>query len=477
MEIAKENLISFTELVNPEYNAAWFHEEIADRLQGALRDLEKGISRRIIIEMPPRHGKTELATINFPAWILGHHPDWPIITASYSSELAVKFGFKTRDIMLNPVYGEIFKTKIRDDSKAKGNWITPEGGGYLSAGVGGSITGSGFRVGIIDDPFKNREQAESSVYRDSIWDWFTSTFMTRQDGVSLIIVINTRWHLDDLVARIENRESEARKLNKPYYDKWEYITYKAIAEEKDEHRDIGDPLWPERFTLSMLLEAKERSFYDFAALYQQTPIPAGHQEFKKEWIKVATPEMLRGKTLTYYTTIDPAIGEGQESDNSGVLTVGKERSGPNWYRIEETAGHLNPLQLIDAIFYHQKKYRSSVWLETIAYQKSLMYFIEEEKRKREQYFIMNELKNNRTQAKTARIRGLVPLYASGVIYHGEADQEYEKELLEFPYGKHDDRLDCMASMLEAMLPTQYEESGPIRSSVVTNQSLDPYYTE
>ena len=356
----------------------------------------------------------------------------------------------------------------------KGNWITPQGGGYLSAGVGGSITGAGFKIGIIDDPFKNREEAESIVIRNKVWDWFTSTFMTRQQGATLIVVINTRWHLDDLVARIENQENEARKLNKPYYDKWDYITFKAIAEEPDKHRKIGDPLWPERFTLSMLMEAKERSFYDFSALYQQTPIPAGHQEFKKEWLRVATPEMLRRKQLIYYTTIDPAVSEGQESDNNVVLTVGKERGGPDWYRTEETAGHLNPLQLIDAIFYHQKKYRSSVWLESIAYQKSLVYFIEEEKRKREQYFIVNELKNNRTQAKTGRIRGLIPLYASGVVYHMEGDSEYEKELLEFPYGKHDDRIDAMASMLEAMQPTQYEEDGPIRSVVVSNQELDPY---
>jgi len=118
--------------------------------------------------------------------------------------------------------------------------------------------------------------------------------------------------------------------------------------------------------------------------------------------------------------------------------------------IEETAGHLDPLQTIDAIFYHQQKYRSEVFLETVAYQKSLKYFLEEEQRRRQIYFLVNELKRNTTTNKEIRIRGLVPLYKAGVIFHRKSDTELERELLQFPQGKHDDRIDALASHLEAI---------------------------
>ena len=169
---ARKNLIDFSIATDPKYQDTWFHENLADILQEAMHKVERGEDVRIIITMPPRHGKSEIATKKFPAWILGEHPDWPVIVSSYSGDLAVEFGQGTKDIMQSPEYGTIFSTRLRADTQAKGNWKTEQDGGYTAVGVGGAITGKGFKIGIIDDPFKNREEADSETIRDSRWSWY-----------------------------------------------------------------------------------------------------------------------------------------------------------------------------------------------------------------------------------------------------------------------------------------------------------------
>lgn len=416
--------------------------------------------------MPPQHGKSEEATINFPSWVLGHHPEWPIITASYTSDLAVKFGYKTRDIMHSAIYQEIFKTKIRDDSRAKGNWLTEEGGGYMARGIGGSTTGSGFKIGIIDDPFKDRQEAESLTIRDRVWDWYTSVFMTRQQGPTMIVVINTRWHLDDLVARIEKLESNGG-------DQFEYLTFPAIAEQDEKNRKKGEALWPEKFPTSFLEAAKARSFYDFSSLYQQHPISQEHQVFKAERFQYFNDNDIKFRTFDFYTLIDPAISDAEGADEWVVLTIGKEKTSPNIYRLEESTGKGNPDRMLEAIFYHQGKYNSKVWLETISFQKILKRDIKEMQRQKQQYFQVRELKHAKNKTKVGRIQALVPLYEAGVIFHRYDDKGYEEQLLEFPFGRHDDRIDAMSFLNEALFgsPTDFEGDFALPRKHVL---IDPY---
>ena len=453
-----DDFLSFCEIVEPDYQVNWHHEIIAQKLQEGYEKLLKGISSRIIIEVPPRHGKSKEATILFPAWALGKSPEWPVIVASYSGDLAEKFGLLTRDIMSqNSNYQLLFNTRLRTDTKAKANWMTQKGGGYTAVGVGGPITGKGFKIGIIDDPIKNREEADSETMREKIWNWWTSTFYTRQDGASMIAVIMTRWHCDDLVARIEAQELEREKAGEKNYDVWDYITFPAIAEENEEFRKKGEPLWPSRFSKEQLKETENTlGPYDWSSLYQQNPIPSGKQEFKKIWYRYYEPQHIIGRNLDYYTVLDLG-GEEEDNDETAVLTVGKEKGSPFWYRMEETAGIMNPDEALDALFYHRKTYKSNVWLEPNDIRR-LGYWIKEKQRKENNYFTINELKQNQKTAKKTRIRGLIPLYASGAIYHKKSDEVYEKQLDVFPYGKHDDRIDVMASMLEAInAPTQYED--------------------
>lgn len=446
--LSREFLIPFAQVIDHKYKVNWHHDLIARAIEEATKTVESGKQARIILELPPRHGKSDLASIKAPAWILGKHPDWPVIIASYSADLAIGFGQATRDVMTEDEYKFIFNTRLRTDAKAKGNWLTDQRGGYTASGVGGTITGKGFKVGIVDDPIKNREEADSEVIREKIWKWWTSTFLTRQnEEANAIIVIATRWHREDLIGKLVEQMENAKKEGRPH-DNWKVIRLPAIAEEDEEHRKKGEPLWPERFSLEWLTRTKENvGVSDWAALYQQTPILLENQEFREHYFRYYNEEDIKDKNLIHKTTVDPAISKEDHADNSVVNTTGKSLEDPNFYVREESAGKMDPLQLIDAIFYHQQKYRSDVYVETVAYQKSLKYFIEEEMRRRQIYFNIYELKG--TRKKEERIRGLIPLYKTGVIHHHRSMKELEIELLTFPQGKHDDRADALAYQIEA----------------------------
>lgn len=455
--MGRSNLVSFCQLTDPRYLANWHHEVIGYQLQEAYNRVQKGERVRIILEVPPRHGKSELATKKFPAWCLGNDPTIPFIITSYAADLAESFGQGTKDIMISQEYSSLFpNTTLRKDTKAKGNWMTTKGGSYLAVGVGGPITGKGAKICVIDDPIKNREEAESPTQRQKIWDWYTSTLYTRLEGAGAIILIMTRWHTDDLVGRLLEQQNENIAEGKPS-ENWERIKFPAIADQDSEAnpvdpREEGDALWPDKFDLATLENIKKNSIYDWVSLYQQEPIAAATQEFKTEYFKHWKEEDLEYKQLRYTTTVDPAISQKSSADNSVILTVGKEVNGPNWHRVREDAGKYTPKQIIDLVFKHQSEYKSEVGIETVAFQKALRYMIDEEQRRREQYFTIHELKSN--TAKQLRIRGLLPLYQNGVIWHMPTDTEYEHEAMTFPKGKHDDRIDAMAMQLDMVANTR-----------------------
>lgn len=450
---AMNSLINFAQLIDKKYKPNWHHEEIANAIERAYDKVKAGGRARIILELPPRHGKSRLATEITPAWLLAKDPAMPIIVSAHTAQLAERFGLRSKMIMTSEEYEQLFPhIRLRKDSKAKANWMTNKGGQYIGVGVGGSITGQGAVFAIVDDPIKNREEAESGVYREKIWDWFTSTLYTRLEGPGAVIVIMTRWHTDDLVGRLLAKQREDEEAGKEHYDQWEVIRFPAIAEEDEKYRKVGEPLWKDKFSVEDLEVIKNLNLYDWHSLYQQNPIHSATQEFRQEMFKTYKPEDIKDIYLAHYTFVDPAISVKQGADNSVVLTIGKEVYGPRWFRIREDAGRFSPDKLVDLIFQHQEEYKSNVFIETIAFQEALKYSVLEEQRKREKYFVINELKPR--GSKELRIRGLLPLYTNGVIYHLPTDYEYERELVEFPRGKHDDRADAMSFGLVAVKNTQ-----------------------
>jgi len=467
-------LIPFCLAVDPVYQVNWHLEEIAAKLEKALEDLvERDISTNIIIEMPPRHGKSDIATQKFPAWVLGKFPDLPIIVTSYASDLAEGFGLKTRDLLELDEYQAHFDTRLRSDVKARARWLTlkrgpevdgefemvPALGSYTAVGIGGTITGRGYKIGIIDDPHKNRQEADSDLMRENVWNWYKSTFRTRQEGSAIKIIIMQRWHMKDLVGMVLQQERDDLAAGEKEIDRWEVIRFPAIAEHDEQYRKKGEALWPWKFDLSKLKKTKAAlGPYDWEALYQQNPIPSEKQEFKEEWIQYYEPHELVGKTLDTKATVDLAIGEKQIHDETSVVPVSKEREQPYWYVRPTETGHFDPGVTIDKIFETVKLYRSPIGLESVQYQKALKYFILDRQRKDEFYFDVYELKKNQDTSKEVRIRGLIPLMKAGVIkFLRGTHEKLVRQMLAFPQGEHDDELDALASHLEMWNTTAYEE--------------------
>lgn len=483
VEAARRDLLAFAQLVNPAYVPEPFHVRIAEALERALRAATTGGKARLILSVPPRSGKSELASVLLPAWALGRDPRAQFILSTYGAELAEVMGRKARDVMSAPEYAACFPgVSLREDQKAKAKWLVEyrgkngetrrDGGGYTAVGVGGALTGIGARVIIVDDPFKSREEAESPRERERVWDYYRSTLYSRLEGAGAVIVIMQRWHGDDLVGRL--LAEQAAKGAGPG-DEWEVVNFPAIAEEDEVDpetgeiwRREGEPLWPSKFPLAVLENIRATmSEYNWQSQYQQKPIPRETQEFKPELFKVwdaAEVEKLRfAGRLRYATAVDPAISQSRAADSTVVLTVAKEIGGPRIFRIREDAGRYTPSQTVDLIFSHQLEFGSDVGIECVAYQRALKYAVTEEQRRRERYFPVVELKA--TGDKATRVRGLLPLYAAGVVSHMPGDRAYEAEALQFPNGKHDDRLDAMAHTLQMVGNTSYARAKTVRSKI------------
>lgn len=287
---ARAGLLAFAQYTNPSYVPAPHHARIAEKLEA----VERGEIKRLMICMPPRHGKSELASRRFPAWFLGRNPGQPIIAASYNSELAGDFGREVRNIVDAPEFRALFDVRLAQDSKAANRWHTDKGGAYVAAGVGTAITGRGAKILLIDDPFKDREEADSEIRRQRVKDWYTSTAYTRLMPGGAVIVIQTRWHDDDLAGWLL---SEAERGG----DQWDVLSLPAIAHD-------NAPLWPEWYPLERLEQIRAvLPARDWNALYQQNPIPDDGDYFKADWFAEYETQP---KQLNIYGASDYAVTDG-----------------------------------------------------------------------------------------------------------------------------------------------------------------------
>jgi predicted phage terminase large subunit-like protein len=292
----------------------WIAYPYLDLLDFALSDLAfSDTPRNLLINMPPRHGKSTLASRYFPAWYTGHFPDRRVLLASYEGNFAASWGTKAMDEA--KAWGEyLFGIKVRMDVCAASNWqYQGREGGMSTAGVGGPFTGKGGHVLIVDDPIKNDQEARSLARRDLVWDWFTSTALTRLEPNGSIIIIQTRWNEDDLTGRILK---EMGHLN------FNVLSFPAVAEDEDVlGREKGRALCPERFD-EVALAAIKRSIGDywFGALYQQRPRPEGGNIFKESWFNryVGEPP---GDLIRRLQIIDSAHKTKKENDYSTITTL------------------------------------------------------------------------------------------------------------------------------------------------------------
>lgn len=292
--LARRTLLDFTTYTFADYEVNWHHRVIAERLDRVLTRT----TRRLMLIVPPQNGKSELVSRRFPAYVFGKAPDTRMIACSYNAGLAQDMSRDVQKIMSTNEYRKLFQsTKLAEarfevdpdtgrrthaEKRTMNQFdIVGQRGVYHATGIDGTITGKTADIGLIDDPVKNRAEAESEVYRDRVWENYKSGFSTRQFGdQGAIVLCMTRWHEDDLAGRL-------LKLAKdnPDADQWEVLCIPAIAEviQVFDPRQPGDALWPTRYPLVEL--AKRRAFgeYDFAALYQGRPAPSGGGLFKAEW--------------------------------------------------------------------------------------------------------------------------------------------------------------------------------------------------
>lgn len=437
---ARNSLIAFEIATDPKYTPNWHHKLVAKELEHIEKYGDKDY-KILIIDEPPRHGKSQQVSIDFPAWYLGRNPTKEIIISSYSGELAQDFGGKTREKVNSGAYEAIFpEVKLKEDEKARGRWRTQPGGSYTAVGVGGPITGRGANIAIVDDPIKNREEAESELMRKKLWDWFTSTLYTRLEPNGVVIIMHTRWHTGDLVGMILSSPELSQRVK--------HIHLPAISGKDDPYREFNVPLWKERFDLNSLHEIKQTvGPYDWAALYQGNPILTENQEFKTEWIRTTTEMQILAMNCRRFLTIDTAMSKKTHADYTGFCdnSVNQE----NFWHLRAWGARLSPEELINTIFsLHKTNNYEAIGIEKTAYLDGLKPYLDSEMRKRGIFLPLVELKHNQT-SKDVRIRGLIPRYASGSIFHvqGQCDT-LEKEQVEFPNGTHDDVLDATAYQLQ-----------------------------
>lgn len=423
-DFASARLISYAAFQYPRYQAAAHHKLIARKLEA----VERGEIKRLMVSMPPRHGKSMLASEFLPAWYLGRNPDKYVIAASYAQELAEDFGRKVRNQLADPAFDVIFpQCRICEDSTSAKRFNTKQGGSYFAVGVGGPITGRGAHLLLIDDPVKNREDAESETIRAKTWDWYTSTAYTRLMPNAAVVLIMTRWHEDDLAGRI---------LREHAHEGWELLCLPAISDNK--------ALWPEHYNLDDLDKIRRTiGVRDWTALYQQEPTPEEGNYFKREWLRFYDPDQLP-KHLRYYGASDYAV-----TSDGGDFTchiVGGVDPDDNIYIPPAGLwrGQKDSLTWVDSLIAMIQQYKPDSWAEEGGQIKAALGPLIDKRQKETGAWCYRESFPTRGD-KAVRAQSIRGRMAQGRVYLPKGVawvDDFVAELMQFPAGRNDDQVDA-----------------------------------
>lgn len=448
---AAENLIEFTEYTYDRYRTAPHHRIIAAQLER----VERGEIDRLMLLVPPRHGKSELASIRFPAYLLGRQPHKQFLSVSATAELASDFGRVVKNTIDSPEYRAVFDTRLAEDSQAKGKWHTSAGGVYYAVGIGGSVMGRGGDCVLIDDPYANMADALSEVTRKKVWDFYTGTVYNRLMPGGAIVVINHRMHEDDLCGQLLAQQTAGG-------DKWEVVELPAI-------NDTGAALWPDAYPLPALERIRKNSQARFwSALYMQHPAPQEGDYFKTDWLRPYDKAPAR-ETLRIYGGSDYAV-----TQNGGDWTV-------------HAVVGIDPESRMYLLDLWRKQAASDVWVEAfcdlVKFWKPMGWaeetgqiksgvgpFLEKRQRERSAYVAREQFPTRGDKAIRAQsIRGRMALNGLYVPINAPWYADLRSELLSFPAGKHDDQVDALGlvgQLLDRMIKGEpaKEEAAPIRGA-------------
>lgn len=444
-ELARRYYLPFVQMFNPEYEAGWVHKDVCRRLEKFSQEVADKKSPRLMLFMPPRHGKSQLTSKTFAAWHLGHYPGHEFMACSYSASLSMGFSRNVRSIIRDPQYQRMFETRLDPDSQSAEAWLTTDGGGFVAAGVGGAITGKGAHILLIDDPVKNREDADSETSRQTTKDWYTSTAYTRLAPGGGVIVIMTRWHDDDLAGWLLELQ------NKGEGDEWDVVVYPAIAEADEQFRNAGEALHPERYDLKRLSKIQRAlggpTGRDWVALYQQKPVADEGSYIKKDMIHYyRSAELPDPKTLKYYQAWDLAIGLKEYNDWSVGITVGMCPQRKLWL-VDLRRFKKDSLGIVDEILNaHQKWNPEMVGIERGQIELAIGPLLERRIAERSQWSFSYEPLKPGKRDKPLRGRAMQGLMQQGMVLLPE-DKSWTpglvNELLRFPSAVHDDQVDAL----------------------------------
>lgn len=417
-----------------------------DVLDDALMKVSEGEIKRLIVTMPPRHGKSERVSRKFPAWHIGRNPNDEIILASYSIDLSRGFSRIARDTLSGNV--GVFDTEVDANNKSSESWgISDHRGGLHAAGVGGPITGKGARIAIIDDPVKNAEEADSETMREKIWEWYTSTLYTRLTPDGRIVVVMTRWHEDDLVGRLLKKEADEIAEGSHKGERWTVINFPALAEKDDYlNRPEGEPLWPEHgFDKERMEQIKvDVGSRVFNALYQQRPAAADGNMLKREWWRYYD-HLNPPPFASMLISVDAAFKDEEDNDYVVIQVWGKNEA--NMYLVDQTRAKMNFPATIQSIRNMVAKYPMAVLkvIEDKANGSAIIQTLQNE--------IGGIVPVNPEGGKVSRVNAVSAYIESGNVYLPRSTwiNDFVEEAASFPTGKHDDQVDAMSQALHRFI--------------------------
>lgn len=450
--VATTDLIAFTEFTFDRYRTANHHRIIA----GQLERIERSEIDRLMLLVPPRHGKSELASKRFPAFYLGRQPHKQFLSVSATAELAADFGRDVRNIIGSPEYRSVFEDiKLAEDSQAKGKWHTEDGGIYYAVGIGGSILGRGGDVLLIDDPYSSMEDALSEVTRKNVWEWYTGTAYNRLMPGGAIVVINHRMHEDDLSGRLLAQQAAGG-------DRWEVVELPALTD--------GEALWPDAYPVEALERIRRNTQARFwSALYLQNPTPDEGSYWKRDWIKPCTLSTLpKRDTIRVYGASDYAVtADGGDWTCHGVVGVDPE---DRMYLMDLWRKQASSDVWIESFCDLVKEWKPIEWAEeTGQIRAGVGPFLDRRQREREAFVYRRQFPTRGDKDVRAQsMRGRVALQGLYVPIDAPWYAAFIAELLSYP-GKNDDQHD-MLGLIGQLLDTIMHGNAPEKPEPPKNPS-------
>ena len=427
----KNDFLSFVKFVWPEFIQGSHHKKINKK----FNDLAEGKIKRLIINMPPRHTKSEFASYLLPAWMIGKNPKLKIIQATHTADLAVDFGRKTKNLVDDFEYQQVFDTRLMEDSQAAGKWKTEQGGEYFAAGVGGAITGRGADLLIIDDPHKEQDIKKDSKSFDKAWNWYTSGPRQRLQPGGRIVCVMTRWSTKDLTGQLIKAQGEDDS------DQWDVVGLPAIL-------PSGKPVWPEYWEIKELEKTKASiPVSNWNAQYMQQPTAEEGAIIKRDWWQnweKKDPPQIKYTIQSY----DTAFLKKESADFSAITT---------WGVFETEDGGDNIILLSAFKDRYEFPELRRVAHEEYQWWRPDMVLVEA---KASGIPLTSELRKigipvvnftpSRGNDKHVRVNSVSPLFESGKVWapmHEHFAQEVVEECAAFPHGDHDDYVDSMTQAL------------------------------